>query len=308
MRFGYLLVFMALFVFCGTPTPADAPPATTAETPPPTAQDVLDNTFRQMYAQARREIKEKTSPVIISMLGNLILVRNGQSEQHSVLSPEWQTLKTVDHIPLAIFVALQARTDAPIDDATRASLINFREKIVAAGTEIAAMPFTPETAARQKQIQDESVAFVQQVLNAGSVTRAELDAYAGRMGKLALLNADDAEVLEMGTVDKLVREWKSQMSPEEWRNLRVIVSDAHMPREQEREMLYFEALLGENREGHRIVFAENGEDEQKVLDLLATHRLDEQVAISFFHDPWRMHRDLLSDGAKHWIAKHQLPR
>ena len=179
---------------------------------------------------------------------------------------------------------------------------------LAAAPEIAAMPFAAATGARQKQMQDESMAFAQQVLSAGSVTRAKLDGYASRMGKLALLNADDAEVLEMGAVDELVREWKSRMSPEEWRNLRVIVCDAHMPREQEREMLYFEALLGEHYEGHRIVFSENGDDMQKVLNLLATHRLDEQIAISFFHDRWRMHRDLLSDGAKHWLAKHPLPR
>jgi hypothetical protein len=278
-----------------------------ADAAPMSNQDALDSTFLTIYSGARQEYKEKTSPVIISMGGKLILVRQGKSEEHQLLSDAWQTLKTVDHVPLAIFVALQSHTDVLLDDATGASLKKLVAGVGAARPEILEAHFSIETAARQQKILDDSLKFIDCTLQAGTLSRSQLDTFASAMGPLALLNADDAEELEMNEVDRIVRQWKSEMSPEEWKNLRVIVCDGHMPRDQEREMLYFSALLGEDREGHRLIFSENGDDEQKVLDLLATHRLDEQIGISFFHDPWRMHRDLLGDGAKHWLAKHALP-
>jgi hypothetical protein len=81
----------------------------------------------------------------------------------------------------------------------------------------------------------------------------------------------------------------------------VIVVGAHMAREGEIAMQYFEKLLGE-REGLRLVFAEGLWDEASELQLLATHLLDASVGESFFGDPLRMHRDLLSDAATQVLA------
>jgi hypothetical protein len=44
--------------------------------------------------------------------------------------------------------------------------------------------------------------------------------------------------------------------------------------------------------------------EEAGLNILATHVLDEQIAVDFFDDPWRMHRDLLSDGASRYLKAH----
>jgi hypothetical protein len=43
-------------------------------------------------------------------------------------------------------------------------------------------------------------------------------------------------------------------------------------------------------------------DEASELQLLATHVLDASVGESFFGDPRRMHRDLLSDAAAQVLA------
>jgi len=67
-------------------------------------------------------------------------------------------------------------------------------------------------------------------------------------------------------------------------------------------MQYFERLLGE-REGRRLVFAEGLWDEPSQLQLLATHLLDASIGESFFGDPLRMHRDLLSDAAAQVLAE-----
>jgi hypothetical protein len=257
-----------------------------------------------MYAGARNEYKTSTSPVIISMLGAVFLFQGDQSERVDVTTPEWELLKTVDHVPLGVFVGLVRHVEAPLRDDVIAELQEFKQRITAAESEILAAHLSAESLARQKVILDGSKAFIDQCVQNRCVTPAQLDAFARGMSKLVLANADEAEEIELGIVDRTVRRWRQKMSAAYWKNLRVVVSDVHMARIQEREMLYFAALLGEKQEGRRLIFMENGDDPQKAMDLLATHRLDEQIGIGFFRDRDRMHRDLLGDAAKLYIRKH----
>jgi hypothetical protein len=64
--------------------------------------------------------------------------------------------------------------------------------------------------------------------------------------------------------------------------------------------------LGVKREGDKIVFSEGPSEESDALNLLHTHMLDKKIAQSFFNDSWRMHRDLLSDGAARFLRSHKL--
>jgi hypothetical protein len=61
--------------------------------------------------------------------------------------------------------------------------------------------------------------------------------------------------------------------------------------------------LHEPVEGRRIVVAESLWEEPKAMDLYGTHLLDGSIGQAFFGDPMRMHRDLLADAAKDYLAK-----
>jgi hypothetical protein len=267
--------------------------------------DAVDNAFRQLYADTRKEFIDADAPLIVCLGGKLIFYRGGKRvAEHAIIPPTWQTLKVVDHVPLGIFVALVTHTGAALEPERVEQLSRFHAAIEDARKEIESAALGATSAARQKRILDESQAFLKSVLTAGAVSKRQLDEFAGRMGVPTLQNADDAEQLELGEVDNAVQAWRKELPPSDWARLRVVVCDGHMPRQQEREMQYFAALLGEKVEGNRLVFMENGTDEQKALELLATHQLDAQIGRAFFHDPWRMHRDLLSDGARHYLRQH----
>ena len=66
---------------------------------------------------------------------------------------------------------------------------------------------------------------------------------------------------------------------------------------------YFLRLLNEPREGRRVVYAESLWQEPQALDLLGTHLLDSGVGDAFFGDSMRMHRDLLGDAARQYLAR-----
>jgi hypothetical protein len=98
------------------------------------------------------------------------------------------------------------------------------------------------------------------------------------------------------------------MTPDEWKALHVIVMVAHMPRDEELTVQYFQRLLDEPIEGHRIICAEGLWEEPRALDLLATHLIDGSAGAAFFGDVMRMHRDLLSDAARVYLQNTLLKK
>jgi hypothetical protein len=78
---------------------------------------------------------------------------------------------------------------------------------------------------------------------------------------------------------------------------------AHMPRDSEITMQYFERLLDEPIEGHRIIFAEGLWEKPRALDLLGTHLVDGSAGAAFFGEFMRVHGDPLSDAAKVYIQE-----
>jgi len=91
------------------------------------------------------------------------------------------------------------------------------------------------------------------------------------------------------------------MTPDEWKALHVVVMVAHMPRDEELTVQYFQRLFDDPIEGHRIICAEGLWEEPRALELLATHVIDGAAGVAFFGEYMRMHRDLLADAARAYI-------
>jgi hypothetical protein len=122
------------------------------------------------------------------------------------------------------------------------------------------------------------------------------------MNPLILANATAAARAAVDALHRQVRLWQGQIPPDEWNRLTVIVIGKQLPRKGNLAVQYFAHLLGEKGEAERITYAEGLGDEPRALDLLATRLVDTQVGIDFFNDPLRMHRDLLSDGARDYLS------
>ena len=118
---------------------------------------------------------------------------------------------------------------------------------------------------------------------------------------MVMKNAGDASRAELDALHARVNAWRKEMSPEEWKALKVVILGSALPRKQNEAVQYFARLLGEPGEGPRIIYAESVRDEAKALDLLATSEVDTGIGVDFFNDPTRMHRDLLSDAARDYL-------
>ena len=262
----------------------------------------LNDAFRKAYAGAKQRMLAGAGPVTIANGDTAALVRNGSRKEAMVNAPSYHTVKTIAHVPLAIFVALTPG-EGPLAPDRRATLAELRSLIPPARASLETLKIPPATVSRQDRITTMSMAFIDDVLAKGRYTRAALESYTKKMTPLVMENAADATRAELDILHKQVTAWRKEMTADEWAKLRVVVVGPHMPREGLVVMQYFSKVLNEQKEGRRIVYAESLWEEPRALDLLGTHMLDGAVGEAFFGDFWRMHRDLLADAAKDYLDR-----
>src|SRR6266480_564020 len=260
----------------------------------------LNNAFRGEYSRAKTEAVSKVGPLIIVEGSHMVLVRNAKRTEAQIQPPNYQSLKAVAHIPFAVFLMFDQSDFGQLTEERVAELRNYRKLIVNAQSSLGDTGFSDSQLQRQKKI-DDSLAFLDAAIENRQVQKTALDEFARQMTPVLLENVDEAARAELDALHSHVTEWRHQITPDEWKALHVVVMGAHMPRDEEITMQYFERLLDEPVEGRRIIFAEGLWEEPRALDLLGTHLVDGSTGAAFFGEFMRMHRDLLSDAARVYI-------
>ncbi len=298
----------ALILLCAQPLAAKE--ATEAkeqtQTPEMTALTKLNEKFRLLYGEAKAKVlSTESTPVIICYGDHMQLIFGDKRDQIAFIPASYTALKVVDHIPLAVFSLLQDNTDKPLSAKVKADLAELKELTAKARPELPSQHYPAATMARQNIIIDTSMEFVDSILAAGQVSSKSLNNFVEALRPEILENAYEAISAQLEKQDEKVAQWKIDLGPA-WNNLKVVIVGGHMPREQNASFQYFCKVLGVKREGDKIVFSEGPAEESDALNLLHTHMLDKKIAQSFFNDSWRMHRDLLSDGAARYLRSHKL--
>jgi hypothetical protein len=268
----------------------------------PAALTKLNDAFRAAYADAKRRVLAASGPTLIVNGDTFILLRDGRRVEANTATPIYDPVKTIAHIPLAIFVTLTPG-DGALDDDRIKTLTNLRELIPPAERSLDTLKLPAGTMGRQKQIVAASLAFLDEVAGKRKSARTELVAFTRRMAPLVMENVADATRAQLDATHAQVSAWRRELSPQEWSQLHVLIVGPHMPREDLVVTQYFQRLLHEPREGRRVVYAESLWQEPQALDLLGTHLLDGGVGEAFFGDDMRMHRDLLADAAKQYLPR-----
>ena len=273
-------------------------PAPQSETDPLVT---LNNAFRGEYSRAKTEALRKVGPLIIVEGSNAVLVRNGKRTEAQIQPPIYQALKAVAHIPFAVFLMFDQSDFGQLTEERVAELRDYRKLIVDAQSSLGDRGFSDSQLQRQEKIIDDSLAFLDAAIENRQVQKTALDDFARQMSPVLLANVDEAARVELDALHSHASEWRHQMTPDEWKALHVVVMVAHMPRDEELTVQYFQRLLDEPIEGHRIICAEGLWEEPRALELLGTHLVDGSAGTAFFGEFMRMHRDLLCDAARVYI-------
>ena len=289
------------FLVSAVGAPAQTMPVPAGPVQPP-ALTALNNAFRAAYAKAKTRVLASSGPTLIVNGDRFSLLRGGRRVEANVGVPIYDPIKTIAHIPLAIYVILTPG-DGAIDDGRLKTLAGLRELIPPAEASLDTVKLSAATLARQKRIVAASLAFVDDVAGKRQFARSVLLQFTRAMAPLVMENVTEATRAQLDATHAQVSAWRRDLSPQEWDQLHVLVIGPHMPREDLAVTQYFLRLLHEPREGRRVVYAESLWEEPQALDLLATHLLDGGVGEAFFGDYMRMHRDLLGDAASEYLPR-----
>jgi hypothetical protein len=280
---------------------AQTTPAPTGPVQPP-ALTALNNAFRAAYADAKSRILASPGPLLIVNGDQFVLLRDGRRVEANVGTPIYDPVKTIAHIPLAIYVSLTPG-DGTVDDGRVKTLVGLRELIPPAEASLDRVKLPAATLGRQKRIVAASLNFLDDVAGSRKFARSSLLAFTRGMAPLAMENVTEAARAQLDAMHAQVSAWRRDLRPEEWTELHVLIIGPHMPRQDLVVTQYFLRLLHEKSEGRRVVYAESLWEEPKALDLLGTHLLDGSVGEAFFGDYMRMHRDLLGDAARQYLSR-----
>jgi hypothetical protein len=268
----------------------------------PRALTDLNDGFQKAYSDAKSRMLAGADPVIVAGTDTVTLLSAGRRTEASMNTPLYHTLKSVAHIPLAIFVTLMP-DDGQLAPERLATLDTLRALIPPARASLASVNLPAALAARQNAIIDASVAFIDEVRASRAFSRGRLAAFLASIGQPVAENTADATRAQLDALHAQVTGWRRELSPAAWDRLHVVVVGAHMPRDGSVVLQYFSRLLHEPAEGRRIIYAESLWEEPRALDLLGTHLLDGSVGEAFFGDFMRMHRDLLADAGADYLQK-----
>ena len=213
----------------------------------------------------------------------------------------YHDLKTVAHTPIAVYCALAREADGPLKEGATRRLKGVLPLIDGALAAFDAGVYDAEDTPRQQAVLEGCKHFVNEVLRSGRVSRSELIRFIRQAVAHAQENLDRATAYRIDNYHAQATAWRTELGPEKWAALRVVIPGSSMARRHSLTTQYFAKLLGEPGESDRIVYAESLFDEQKAVERLGTHLFDMQIGEDFFSDRWRMHRDALGASAAHYL-------
>ena len=279
---------------------APAAPASTTVSTPRSALGDLNSDARSAYKRAKARALLAAGPVIVVENDSVVLLRDGKRQEARVVPPAYHQLKAIDHVALGVFAAL-APASENLDASRLDELRSLRDAAALARRGLPGAGVSARASERSARILDASIAFLDATLSRHGASAEELRAYARPLGALLLENVSEAAHAGLDGLDAQLRAWRREFGDDEWRRVRAVVMGSHMARDGALALQYMLRVLGEDREGVRVVYAEGVAREEDALDLLATHIVDAAAADAFFVDPMRLHRDILADATKAYL-------
>ena len=219
---------------------------------------------------------------------------------------EYHLLKSIDHLPLALFVLQSNWKEGRIEDANLKKINAYKDIIAEVNKNLKKTIFNARLLKQQEDIINYSLNYLNTLVSNKVYVKSERDKFARTISTLLLNNSEEAARLELSNLHSQVSAWKLEMDTNAFKNLYVVIGSSHQARFRETTVQYFEKVLNEKigstalNENH-IVYAESVYDEKACLSILARHIIDQEIGLAFFGDKFRMQRDLLSDGAANYI-------
>ncbi len=275
--------------------------------------DRLDKRFTEIYEAARARVLEgqKQKALIVINDDDLLLFRTGHGVERfpGLRPPLYVKMKTLGHMPLAVYCLLHDVTDAPLSDMRRAAIASYRAMLESCAGDLdtsaeIARGFLPGPNGILRKV----CAILDTAITDRQVSQAQLAAFARDVCDeiLPVLSAAARVQLEACHMH-ILQIRQEHLSPEQWAELRVLVLGPYMARQGQNFLQYFSKLLDTPMQGDKRLVYFDGDDLDTALARLGTTILDAEASAAIFADADRLHRDVLADATTQYLAALTLP-
>jgi hypothetical protein len=267
----------------------------------------LDHRFVEIYEETRAKVVEQQKEaalIVIDDDGLLLYRRNHPIQRFPGLQPPLYTkMKTLGHIPLAVFCLLCDHTGGRLTAGLLAKISAYRGALESSAEDLDTSEEVQQgILPKPSPVYAKVIAFLDAVIAKGCASGEEIAAFAQSVGEdIAPLLAAAARA-QLDACNAMVTHIRQQLlSDEQWHELRVLVLGPYMARQGELFLQYFSQLLDTPMQGDRRLVYFNGDDLQSAFDRLGTTMLDAMASHAIFGDRERLHRDVLADETTRYL-------
>lgn len=275
--------------------------------------DRLDKRFTEIYEAARARMLEAQMQKALIVIDDddLLLYRTGHAVERfpGLRPPLYVKMKTLGHMPLAVYCLLRGVTDAPLSDVRRAAISDYRATIEACAADLD----TRADVARgllpgPNQILPKVRAILDIAIIDRQVSHAQLSAFARDVCDDIIPVLAAAARVQLEACHRRILEIRQEyLSAQQWEELRVLVLGPYMARQGQNFLQYFSKLLDTPIQGDQRLVYFDGDDLEAAFARLGTTMLDAEASAAIFADGTRLHRDVLADATTQYLSALTLP-
>lgn len=252
----------------------------------------------QLYNQLKNKYIKKTNPLIIAWGNRLTFYHRGNVRDYFITSEEYNELKSIAHVTLAIFALFDPINEFPNN---KADVIAYKNSVINAEKAINGLPLSLKQKKRQQKILNLTVKFLNGVMDNNAVSQQTIKHFFDLISPLIAKNINEATKIEITLINQQMTNIQHQLTADERHQLFVIIPVSKMPRKNNIMGQYFSKYLNVPVESKRLIYAEGLTDDKSVLSLVGAWQIESVLSGLFFHDTERMKKDLLSDNAKAYL-------
>ncbi|MGK0316014.1 MAG: hypothetical protein ACI86M_002246 [Saprospiraceae bacterium] len=264
---------------------------------------IANMTFRGFFSEARAKLVEEQGPFVLLIGDNLILHHDNKRDTQRVVMPLYHDLKVVAHIPFGVYVCLLYEPDGPLSPEKEQQLISFKKLTEEVLRLVPSRSFPSDFISIQEDLLNQSIAFMDKVLQSKIVNRTNLISFMRRNRDNIDLNTDKTAQVQLDVMLEVMNNWFSKMTEEEQMGTRAIISGRKCCRTKALETQFFSKFLRESGEGGRVFFTEAIFEPERMLSTFGTYLISQHAGEDIYQNPHRMHEDLLAQFAEKYLLK-----
>jgi hypothetical protein len=259
------------------------------------ALEAANGVFHSSYADSR-EAAESQAPLLIVLADELALHVRGRRRSFRFSYALFHPTKVVAHVAVALYALTAPSEDEAVRSRAQLRIGAIREQAQTMLDWFRAEP--AESHVELETLLESAISFAERAASGRGCSPEDRAAFARATGPQILKITEKATGGQLAALHEAVEAALSERDSDDQSTLEVVVLGDHQARARSFAMQYFQRRLREGEGAdERVTYGENVTDEKAALALVATKRVDRDIAQAFFDDPKRLQRDVLGDAA-----------